>query len=132
MKFFGVLCILFFFVINVEGKSLASTLCPVTGENVVSNASLIFNGGQTIFFCCNDCFAAFVKNTLGYVQEKQHPIPHNMIGKTLICPVTGNSFQIVQNNARIEFDYGQTLYFCCSNCLKPFEANPDSFIEQPQ
>jgi YHS domain-containing protein len=46
--------------------------------------------------------------------------------ETATCPVSG---QTMAKKDMIAYDYqGKTYYFCCSDCLPKFKADPDKYI----
>jgi len=117
---------------RVVGLAAFPVLCPVTGEKVTPspNASqLVYNNSQTIYFCCNDCFADFVKKTLDYL-DNGASIPPVYIGSWARCPVTGELIAVSENTSHLTFNWGQTLFFCCDDCVKLFVQNPDMYIQQ--
>lgn len=50
-------------------------------------------------------------------------------GETASCPVLGTTMPKAQ---MIPLEYkGKTYYFCCSDCVTKFKANPEKYIKQP-
>ncbi len=51
----------------------------------------------------------------------------SMIGKEVVCPVTGEKFKITQHTKFIDYQ-GKRYYFCCPGCDKRFLENPEKYI----
>ncbi|MEO0165538.1 MAG: YHS domain-containing protein [candidate division WOR-3 bacterium] len=47
----------------------------------------------------------------------------SMIGKEVICPVTGEKFKITQHTRFVDYQ-GKRYYFCCPGCDKQFLKDP--------
>ena len=41
-----------------------------------------------------------------------------------LCPVTGNP---IDKSVFIEYQ-GKKVYFCCTDCIKPFKENPEKYV----
>jgi len=50
-----------------------------------------------------------------------------MVGKEVVCPVTGEKFRITKNTAFVDYQ-GKRYYFCCPGCDKRFLENPEKYI----
>jgi YHS domain-containing protein len=48
------------------------------------------------------------------------------VGDRTKCPVSGHEFVVKADSPHAEYN-GKTYYFCCSDCPKAFEANPEKF-----
>ncbi|MEO0123998.1 MAG: efflux RND transporter periplasmic adaptor subunit [candidate division WOR-3 bacterium] len=53
----------------------------------------------------------------------------SMIGKEVICPVTGEKFKITQHTRFVDYQ-GKRYYFCCPGCDKQFLKDPEKYINQ--
>jgi Cu+-exporting ATPase len=49
------------------------------------------------------------------------------VGDRTKCPVSGHEFVVTADSPHAEYN-GKTYYFCCNNCPKAFEANPEKFV----
>jgi Cu+-exporting ATPase len=49
------------------------------------------------------------------------------IGDRTKCPVSGHEFVVKADTPHAEYN-GKTYYFCCPDCPKAFEANPEKFV----
>ncbi|HEX8112735.1 MAG TPA: YHS domain-containing protein [Kofleriaceae bacterium] len=48
------------------------------------------------------------------------------VGDRTKCPVSGHEFVVKADSPHAEYN-GKTYYFCCPDCPKAFEANPEKF-----
>jgi Cu+-exporting ATPase len=48
------------------------------------------------------------------------------IGDRTKCPVSGHEFVVTADSPHAEYN-GKTYYFCCPDCPKAFQANPEKF-----
>jgi YHS domain-containing protein len=48
------------------------------------------------------------------------------VGDRTKCPVSGHEFVVKADSPHAEYN-GKTYYFCCTDCPKAFEANPEKF-----
>jgi Cu+-exporting ATPase len=49
------------------------------------------------------------------------------VGDRTKCPVSGHEFVVTADSPHAEYN-GKTYYFCCTDCPKAFEANPEKFV----
>src|ERR1051325_10877870 len=49
------------------------------------------------------------------------------VGDRTKCPVSGEEFVVKADSPHAEYN-GKTYYFCCADCPKTFEANPEKFV----
>ena len=49
------------------------------------------------------------------------------VGDRTKCIVSGHEFVVTADSPHAEYN-GKTYYFCCPDCPKAFEANPDKFV----
>jgi YHS domain-containing protein len=49
------------------------------------------------------------------------------VGDRTKCPVSGHEFVVKADSPHAEYN-GKTYYFCCTDCPKAFEANPEKFV----
>jgi len=55
--------------------------------------------------------------------------PASMIGKELVCPVTGEGFKITAHSPSVEYQ-GKRYYFCCPGCDKKFLDDPEKYLSK--
>jgi YHS domain-containing protein len=51
------------------------------------------------------------------------------VGDRTKCPVSGHEFVVTADSPHKEYN-GKTYYFCCNNCPKAFEANPEKYVSK--
>jgi YHS domain-containing protein len=51
------------------------------------------------------------------------------VGDRTKCPVSGHEFVVKEDSPHAEYN-GKTYYFCCPDCPKAFEANPEKFASK--
>jgi YHS domain-containing protein len=51
------------------------------------------------------------------------------VGDRTKCPVSGHEFVVTADSPHAEYN-GKTYYFCCPDCPKAFEANPEKFASK--
>ena len=51
------------------------------------------------------------------------------IGYRTNCIVSGHEFVVKADSPHAEYN-GKTYYFCCPDCPKAFEANPEKFVSK--
>jgi YHS domain-containing protein len=49
------------------------------------------------------------------------------VGDRTKCPVSGEEFVVTADSPHAEHN-GKTYYFCCNDCPKAFQANPDKYV----
>ncbi len=50
-----------------------------------------------------------------------------VVGDRTTCPVSNEEFVVAADSAHAEHE-GHTYYFCCADCVAPFEADPARFL----
>lgn len=53
--------------------------------------------------------------------------PGASLGDAARCPVSGEAFRVRDTSPSAEHD-GETFYFCCGSCVRPFLRNPDQYL----
>lgn len=51
------------------------------------------------------------------------------VGDRTTCIVSGHEFVVTADSPHAERN-GKTYYFCCPDCPKAFEANPDKYVNK--
>lgn len=99
----------------------ANKKCPVSGRDVDASATAKYT--SVIGFCCNNCKGKFTKAPTG---EKFVAALKAGAGKAVNskCPLSGED---VDASKTASHD-GQTVAFCCGNCLGKFKKDPSKII----
>jgi YHS domain-containing protein len=125
-----------------EAEKSLNTACPVSDEE--SDPEVTFtHEGRTIAFCCEGCIKEFKKEPAKFVAklEEQEKEKEGKSGEgagdaegegeaeeaalNTKCPVSDDD--IHDPGDTVEYD-GRTIAFCCSDCVKEFNKNPDKFV----
>jgi len=117
-----------------------NTLCPVTDEKVDPAVQTAQYKGKTVGFCCPDCIKDFNKDPAKYMKKVEADEAKNKkegnkgekpkgeqpaAAVNKLCPVEHEN--AVDPTAPTTVYKGKTIGFCCDDCIKKFESNPDSF-----
>jgi YHS domain-containing protein len=122
-----------------------NALCPVTDEAVDPEAATAQYKGKTIAFCCADCSKAFNKEPAKYIKKVEaeeaknkkaekdkadknkgeQPAADSTKPVNTLCPVEKEN--AVDETVATTVYQGKTVGFCCDDCIKKFERDPDSF-----
>lgn len=115
--------------------------CPVSSEAADPKVTAE-HAGKTVAFCCKGCVKDFKKNPDQYLEDlaakgddstakkdeakktsakKEKP---SKLNKT--CPVHPD--RSVDTTVTTEYK-GKTIGFCCEDCLKAFNADPDRYVK---
>lgn len=102
--------------------------CPISGEEITDRSHKLKVGKKAIYFCCEDCRAAAIKQISDQGQvEVQTPeekpetpqVPDQQTtasepSSTKVCPMTGQPAD--EKYSLVVGD--KTVSFCCEDCLK--------------
>lgn len=94
--------------------------CPFTGGKV-NEKTMVELDGAKFGFCCEKCKAKYEKS-----DDKVNMVFADIKkGFTMQdkCPVSGKPINVKQ---KTEYK-GKSVYFCCGNCPKAFEKDPEKF-----
>ena len=92
--------------------------CPLTGKAVNTAKKSAIN--KNVGFCCGNCQKKF-KADPGKFLSKIIAFENKAINDA--CPLTGKAVTADKTATH----NGDTVAFCCGNCLKKFKADPDKF-----
>jgi len=53
--------------------------------------------------------------------------PGASVGDATTCLVSGEVFRVTEDSPFIEHE-GETVYFCCSSCIRRFQRDPDTYL----
>ncbi len=98
--------------------------CPVSGDPANLAVSVATDAGP-VFFCCGDCIDPYQKNPKEYADkvEAQRKTLAKRDKVQVACPVSGKP---ADSKVSLERD-GDTVHFCCADCIKPFSAEPEKY-----
>jgi YHS domain-containing protein len=88
-----------------------SAKCPVSGKDAIETSTVEHNGGK-VYFCCENCPAAFKKDTAKYAAKANAQLVSTKQAKQTKCPLTGRALNAEQT---VEIA-GVKVTFCCGNC----------------
>ena len=108
------------YIVPIKAKPV-NAACPVNKGHAVSRGHTVAYNGMIVGFCCEDCPPEFTQNPTAFAKNiKNAGTPFNEK-----CPLSGRAV-----NAEKVTIYAKTVAFCCGNCKKKFDAEPDKFIEK--
>jgi YHS domain-containing protein len=111
----------------LETGQMVEVACPLTGKPLNKEAKAK-TGATEVAFCCEKCLAKFNEAS----DEEKLKMAFGAKGmkagftKQTKCPVSGKDIDPEQT---VEYK-GEKVYFCCPNCPKAFEADPEKFISK--
>jgi YHS domain-containing protein len=111
----------------LETHQIAQVACPLTGKPV-NKEDMVEMGHAKVGFCCEKC--------LGKFKEADDEAKLKMVFSAAAmkkafthqtkCPVSGKD---IDPEHVVEYK-GEKVYFCCPNCPKAFEADPEKFLSK--
>jgi len=94
--------------------------CPVSGKDVNKDATAEYNGGK-VYFCCNNCPAAFKKEPAKYATKANLQMAQTGQIVQKACPLSGKD-----TKAGTEVTVGGVkVAFCCEKCQGAIEKMSD-------
>ncbi len=91
--------------------------CPVSGKDASKAHAVSFEGGK-VYFCCDECPAAFEKEPAKFAAKAHHQMALTGQLVEVKCPLTGKPLNAEQT---VDVD-GVKVAFCCANCKKAVAA----------
>jgi len=108
--------------------------CIVSGEKLggMGDPEVKVYDGREVKFCCNGCVKTFEKDKAKYFKKiDEAVIAEQKPGYPLsTCVVTGEK---LDGGEMTPVDYvyrNQLVRFCCKNCVKIFEQDPDQYLSK--
>ncbi len=98
-------------VIAAEKKEAKDIKCPVSGKAVNKDASVAYKDGK-VYFCCENCPAAFAKNTKKFADKANYQLVATKQYKQKACPVSGRPCK-TEHFTKVA---GLKVNYCCPNC----------------
>jgi YHS domain-containing protein len=107
----------------LETGQIAQVGCPISGRPV-NEETLVDVGRAHVGFCCKGCLAKYD----GADDDGKLKIVFANLEKGFTrqtkCPLSGEPI-----NAEFVVEHeGKKVYFCCEDCAKEFQANPEKFV----
>lgn len=101
-----------------------SPKCPISGGPVNFSVSIVGDDGP-VFFCCDGCVGKYEADPDKYAAKvaEQRKVLADRPRVQVTCPVSGEP---VNRKTFIEHD-GEKVYFCCQDCIKKFQREPDKY-----
>jgi YHS domain-containing protein len=111
--------------------------CPVEGGDVDPAVTTAYKG-KTIGFCCDTCPPEFKKNPAKFmaIVDKELAADKKGDAKTggekkeaelnAKCPVSGDD----ADKTVTKTYKGRTIAFCCNDCVKDFDKNPEKYVKK--
>jgi YHS domain-containing protein len=123
-----------------------NTTCPVTDEKVDPDVATTTYKGKTIGFCCPDCIKDFNKDPAKYMKKVEaeeaknkkadkdkkdakkgeQPAADSSKAVNKFCAVEKEN--AVDPTVATTTYKGKTIGFCCEDCIKKFDRDPDAFM----
>ncbi len=110
-------------------------VCIVSGEKLGEMGDPVVKtiDGREVKFCCNMCPAKYEKDKAKYskklddaiiaAEKPNYPVETCVVsGEPLVHSDMGDPVDYVYQN--------QLVRFCCNNCVKAFNKNPERFLEK--
>jgi len=115
----------------------ADAYCPVTGMKIPITPQtnyVEFTYGQRIYTCCPDCAKELAANITKFLRSARDdpvwefvPDMTNQTFQDFVCQAHG---KIDIRTPRVQFKYGQSIYFTCFPCTLTFFRSPEKFIQR--
>ncbi len=113
------------FAADEKKEEKFSAKCPVSGKDAVKTSAVDYKGAK-VYFCCENCPAAFKKDTAKFASKANAQLVSTGQAKEVKCPLTGNKLNPEQT---VEIA-GVKVSFCCGNCKgKAAGASGDAQVD---
>jgi YHS domain-containing protein len=109
--------------LGLKDAGPVNDVCPVSGQPVAAGFTSEASG-SLVGFCCDKCKATFDASPDKFLEKLglKKAAPE----LNALCPVSGEAV-----DAAVTSEYkGRSVAFCCGNCKKTFDADPDSFAKK--
>lgn len=104
---------------------LKGITCVVSGKAINPEATVAYKEGK-VYFCCENCPAAFKKNTKKFAVKANHQLYATKQVKQVKCPISGRD---LNKETKIKV-VGVAITFCCENCQGQVAGLKDKEQEQ--
>jgi YHS domain-containing protein len=115
-----------------------NTTCPVTDEKIDPDVQTVQYKGKTVGFCCPDCIKDFNKDPAKYMKkveaeeaknkkekEKEKKGEQPAVAVNKFCPI--ETEHAIDPTVAMATYKGRKVGFCCEDCIKKFEQDPDAY-----
>jgi YHS domain-containing protein len=108
--------------VNLEGVK-----CVVAGGNDVNKDSWVEYRGAKVYFCCDECKAAFTKDPSAYAPAANYQLVRTGQFVQKACPLMNKPFKDDISFTVADVD----VHFCCKSCQKRTEKaeTPEAQID---
>jgi YHS domain-containing protein len=96
-----------------------NTLCPVSGEEIDADQTVVHEG-KTVGFCCEKCAKKFSAAPADFAAKVKAERPANEK-----CPLSGEEVDVATVVAHTE-----EVGFCCEKCQAKFKENPAAVLNK--
>jgi YHS domain-containing protein len=108
-----------------ETGQITQVACPISGK-ACNPAAKSEVAGATVCFCCKNCKSKVDSASDAVAMVFGDGAFEKAFTLQTTCPVSGKPIKadkVVEHN-------GKKVYFCCGNCPKAFESNPEKYTEK--
>ena len=108
----------------VTAEKKVEPKCPLSGKPINKEFAVDFDGGK-VYMCCENCPAAFKKDTAKYAAKAHLQMVQTEQLKQVACPFSGHK---LDPSKTVDVE-GTTVAFCCDECLaKAKKAKGDELV----
>jgi hypothetical protein len=98
--------------------------CPISGKPINKDAAVDFEGAK-VFMCCENCPAAFKKDTAKYAAKAHLQMVQTGQLTQVACPFSGHDM----DPTKVVEVEGVKVAFCCEDCeAKAKKAKPEELV----
>jgi hypothetical protein len=94
-----------------EKDPLNGAKCPISGKAAKLESTADYRDAK-VYFCCDNCPAAFAKDKAKYSTKANHQLVQTSQAKQEKCPLSGGD---LNKDATADVS-GVKVTFCCNNC----------------
>jgi YHS domain-containing protein len=99
-----------------EKDPLNGAKCLISGKPAKAESTADYRGAK-VYFCCDNCPAAFTKDKAKYSTKANHQLVQTNQAKQEKCPLSGGDL----NKEATADVSGVKVAFCCNNCKAKVE-----------
>jgi len=118
-----------------KGDPYTLDTCPVSGEKLGGMGKPVVKqyDGREVRFCCEDCVAKFEADKTAYFKKIDEQLTKQQMAHYPLthCVVMEDDALSGGHEEPVNLVYKNRLVrFCCAECPKEFEKNPDEYIRK--
>lgn len=121
-----------------------NTICPLMDEKIDPEVTTQYKG-KTVAFCCADCIKDFNKDPAKYMKKveaeeaknkkaagkrgdkkPEQPVADKTKAVNKFCPIEPE--HAVDPTVATSTHKGKVVGFCCEDCIKKFDLDPDAYV----